>query len=93
MTLAQKLQQITDSTIAHGIEEKNQKILNDMEILAQHGKHYITYPITDLSNDFITYLDKEGLRLYGRANSEEDWVRTYPQNFMFPIYNEIMIVW
>ncbi len=94
MKLAQEMRLITDTTIAKRIEEENKKIIDTIRSLAANGFHYVIYPTTKLSNSFITYLEKEGFKLYGRLNLNEAWSRTYStEDILFPLYNEIMIMW
>ena len=91
--LAQELREITDNAIMKRIEAENRKIIDTMKSLAENGIHYVTYPTTRLSNVFIVYLQKEGFKLYGRCNNNEAWYSTYPEEDVFPTYNEIMIMW
>lgn len=93
MTLAQEMRLITDTAITKRIEAENRKIIDTIKLLAENGFHYVTYPTTKLSNVFITYLEKEGFKLYGRLNLNEAWSRTYSTEDIFPTYNEIMIMW
>lgn len=91
--LAQELREITDNAIIKKIEAENRKIIDTMKSLAENGIHYVTYPTTRLSDAFIVYLQKEGLKLYGRCNNNEAWCYTSPEETIFPTYNEIMIMW
>ena len=91
--LGKELRNITDRIFIERVEKENKKIIEEMYEVAEAEKSFIIYPSTALSNDLIMYLDKQGLKLYGRCDDEEIWYRTSPQDDLFPAYNYIMISW
>lgn len=93
MTLGNELRKLTNEVIAGRVEAANQRILNEMWNTAEAGNHYVIYPTTELSKEFIDYLDKQGLKLYGRFNDNCAWHPTYPTEDIFSMYNKIMIAW
>jgi len=93
MTLAKELRKLTDEVIMGRIEAANQKILDEMWNTAEAGNHYVIYPITKLSKEFIDYLDKQDLKLYGRFNDNCAWHPIYSTENIFSMYDKIMIRW
>lgn len=93
MTLANELREVTDEVIKGRIEAANLKILNEMWDTARVGNHYVIYSTAELSKELINYLDKQGLKFYGRFNSNSAWHPIYPTEDSFSIYNKIMIAW
>ena len=91
--LSKELRNITDRVFINRVENENKKIIEQMYEAAETEMSFIIYPSTALSNDLIMYLDKQGLKLYGRCDNEEIWHRTSPQYDLFPGYNYIMISW
>ena len=93
MMLAEKLRAIAYNAINTRIEEENQSILQAMNAAAEKGERYVIYPSTKLSNSFLVYLEKQGLRLFGRLNDKEAWTHVYTTDDVLPTYNEFMITW
>lgn len=93
MTLANRLRKLTDDVIMERVEIANQKILNEMWNAAEAGDHCVIYSITVLSKEFINYLNEQGLKFYGRFNSNSAWHPIYPTENTFFMYNKIMIAW
>ena len=91
--LSKELRNIVDRVFIERVEKENKKIIEQMYEAAEAEKSFLIYPSIALSNDLIMYLDKQGLKLYGRCSDEEAWYRTYPQDDLFPAYNYIMITW
>ena len=93
MTLAKELRKLTDEVIMERVKAANQNILDEMQNAAKSGDHYVIYPITALSEEFINYLNEQGLKFYGRFNSNSAWHPIYPTEDSFSMYNRIMIAW
>lgn len=91
--LSEELRKITDEAIEEMIKKDSQDIISEMYNFATQGKCYITYKRNKLSNRLIEYLDKQGLRFYGRQDEDDRWHTTYPQDEYFSSYNDIMIGW
>jgi hypothetical protein len=93
MTLANELREVTDEVIMKRIEAANLKILNEMWDTARAGDHYVIYPSIELSTSFLVYLEKQGLRLFGRYDGDGAWHRIYTAENIFSTFNKIMIAW
>lgn len=94
MTFAEELRETTNEAIRNKAEAANLRILNEMKELAMNGFCSACYSRTELSDEFIHYLIREGFGLYGRGNKDGVWLNFYlKENATIPKYDEIMIRW